>query len=327
MGQSPLDSLSMWRILAIVALAVAEPLSVGQQWSSYKLTHGKAYSVKEDTMRFSLWDANRKMVEKHNAEAAAGLHTWTMALQPSSDWTQEEFEERMLGYKPSGDLEDVETVHFEPVLGAPDKIDYRDDGMVTPVKNQGHCGSCWAFSSTGCMEGMWKKAKGDLISMSEQQMVDCGQGSCNGGYMTSAWQTVRNGIETEETYPYTAKDGHCHADSNNFVAHNSGSKRVSHSESGLQSALATVGYPISVAVHVGSSFQHYNGGVFSDPSCRHGQLNHAILAVGYDKSSGSGYYIVKNSWGASWGSSGYIKMKIGENSCGIANDPMYAIVH
>merc|ERR1712080_4584 len=95
-----------------------------------------------------------------------------------------------------------------------------------------------------------------------------------------------NGIETEQTYPYTARDGSCHANSNNFVAHNSGSKRVSHSESSLQSALAT---------------------------------------VGYDKTSGSGYWIVKNSWGGSWGSSGYIKMKIGENSCGISNNPMYAL--
>merc|ERR1712080_566043 len=165
---------------------------------------------------------------------------------------------------------------------------------------------------------------GSLISMSEQQMVDCGPGSCNGGYMDSAWNTVRNGIESEQTYPYTARDGSCKANSNNFIATNQGSQRVSHNESSLESALYTVDYPISVAIHVGSSFQHYNGGVYSDPNCQYGQLNHGVLAVGYDK-SGSGYWMVKNSWGGSWGSGGYIKMKMGENSCGITNDPMYCI--
>jgi cathepsin L len=313
----------MWRILAIVAVAVAEPLTVGQQWSVYKLTHGKAYSVKEDTMRFSLWEANRKMVENHNAEAAEGLHEWTMALQPSSDWTQEEFEERMMGYKaPEGDLK--EPINFEDVVGAPSHLDFRESGQVTGVKNQGQCGSCWAFSSTGCLEGMWKKGHGQLISMSEQQMVDCAPGSCQGGWMYEAWNAVRSGIESEQTYPYTARDGRCHANSNNFVATNSGYQKVGHSESALQNALYSIGYPISVVVHVGSSFQHYNGGVFSDPQCQYGAGNHAVLAVGWDKSSGSGYWIVKNSWGGSWGSSGYIKMKIGENSCGLANNPMYA---
>merc|ERR1711913_90549 len=225
---------------------------------------------------------------------------------------------------PSGSVSPLK--HFEPAPGTnnPSKVDYRDEGAVTPVKNQGQCGSCWAFSATGGLEGMWKKTHGSLISMSEQ-LVDCGQGSCQGGYMETAWQTASNGIEGENTYPYTGRDGSCHYNSNNQVATCSGTQRVSHSESSLETALATVGHPVSVAVHVGSSFQHYNGGVFSDPSCRNGQLNHAVLAVGYDKTGGTPFWIVKNSWGGSWGSSGYIKMKIGENSCGIANDPMYPV--
>ena len=314
----------MWRLLAIVALATAEG-TVREQWATYKLSHGKAYSVKEDTFRFNIWEANRKMVAKHNDEAAAGLHTYTMAMQPSSDWTQEEFEERMLGYVPSQELGALEPKEFKPVSGGnPSHVDHRESGKVTGVKNQGQCGSCWAFSATGSMEGMWKKKHGELISMSEQQMVDCGPGSCNGGYMDSAWNTVRNGIESEQTYPYTARDGSCKANSNNFIATNQGSQRVSHSESSLESALYTVDYPISVAIHVGSSFQHYHGGIYSDPNCQYGQLNHGVLAVGYDK-SGSGYWIVKNSWGGSWGDGGYIKMKMGENCCGITNDPMYCM--
>merc|ERR1711921_65148 len=201
-------------------------------------------------------------------------------------------------------------------------IDFREEGKVTPVKNQGQCGSCWAFSATGCMEGMWMQQHGTLYSLSEQQMVDCGQGSCNGGYMDSAWQTVRNGANTEADYPYEARDGQCRAKSNSFVATNSGSQRVSHSEDSLESALAQIGYSISVAIHVGSSFQHYSGGIFSDPQCQYGQLNHGVPTVGYDHGS---HFIVKNSWGGSWGEQGYIRMKQGENSCGITKDPMYSV--
>merc|ERR1712080_61351 len=118
-----------------------------------------------------------------------------------------------------------EPKHFEDVPGAPSHLDFRESGQVTGVKNQGQCGSCWAFSSTGCLEGMWKKNHGQLISLSEQQMVDCAPGSCQGGWMHEAWNAVRNGIETEQTYPYTARDGWCHANSNNFVVTNSGSRR------------------------------------------------------------------------------------------------------
>merc|ERR1712083_1277766 len=286
-------------------MAMAEAMSVSQQWTSFKATHAKKYSVKENTLRFNIWNANRKMVEEHNA----GDHEWTMAMYEWSDWTQEEFAERMLGYQAPENLDSIPRKHFDNA--APSHIDFREEGKVTPVKNQGQCGSCWAFSATGALEGMWKQNRGELISMSEQQGVDCGQGSCNGGWMYWFWETVRNGIESESTYPYTARDGSCHANSNNFVATNSGDRRVSQSESALESALVGAGHPVSVTVHVGSSFQHYSGGVFSDPLCQYGQLNHAILAVGYEK-SGSSYWMVKNSWGASWGSQGYINMKIGE---------------
>merc|ERR1712059_86346 len=185
---------------------------------------------------------------------------------------------------------------------------------------------CWAFSATGAMEGMWKKKQGQLVSMSEQNLIDCGQGGCQGGLMNEAWETAKAGINSEADYPYEARDGQCRFDSGSQVAHTSGFQRVGHSESQVEAAVGQIGYPVSIAVHVGSSFQHYSGGVFSDPSCGQQQPNHGVLVVGYKKSEGTPFWIVKNSWGGSWGSSGYIYAKMGENFCGIDKDPMYPTV-
>jgi len=316
----------MLKLIALLTFLTLTQATVREQWTSFKSTHGKKYSLKEDIFRFKIWDANRNMVEKHNALYEAGETTYTMALYEWSDWTQEEFAERKLGYKEPENFNNLPIVKFETRSGNPSHLDFREEGKVTPVKNQGQCGTCWAFSATGALEGMWKKERGDLLSMSEQQMVDCGEGSCaNGGYMYDAWETVRDGIESEATYPYEARDASCRANSNNFVATNSGDIRVGKSESALEDALVQTDYPISVVVAAHSSFQHYSGGVFSDPSCQYQQLNHAVLAVGYQK-SGTSYWIVKNSWGSSWGDQGYINMKIGENSCGIANNPMFPVL-
>merc|ERR1711862_239963 len=202
MGPLSANGQNMQKFLAVLAVvALAEGMSVRDQWTSFKATHAKKYSVKENTLRFNIWNANRKMVEEHNA----GDHEWTMAMYEWSDWTQEEFAERMLGYQAPENLDSIPRKHFDNA--APSHIDFREEGKVTPAKNQGQCGSCWAFSATGAMEGMWMNSHSTLYSLSEQQMVDCGQGSCNGGYMDSAWQTVRNGANTEADYPYEARDG------------------------------------------------------------------------------------------------------------------------
>merc|ERR1712080_726182 len=139
---------------------------------------------------------------------------------------------------------------------------------------QGQCGSCWTFSATGGLEGMWKKYHGELISMSEQRLLDCGRGSCNGGLMNEA------------------RDGSCRFNSNQQVAHCSGTQRVTHSESAMEAALAQVGYPVSIALAATNGFSHYSGGVFSDHSCKNQQVNHAVLLVGYDKTGSKPYWIV-----------------------------------
>jgi len=314
----------MFTILAsslVLLAAVTEGRPHENEWQTYKAIHGKEYSREEDLMRFSLWLQNKEMVDAHNKAD----HGYKMALMEHSDWTEEEMNERRLGFAASPAFYEMEEDSFEDVTG-PNELDHRNSGLVTGVKNQGQCGSCWAFSATGALEGCWKKNHGgSLLSLSEQQLVDCGPGSCQGGMMDSAWDTARNGIETEAAYPYVGRDQSCRFNPSKAVAHTAGHRRVSASESSLESAIYSVGYPISVAVHVGSSFQHYSHGVFSDPSCRYGQLNHAVLLVGYSKSGSQHYWIVKNSWGTGWGTSGYIHMKMGENSCGIANMAMYPL--
>jgi len=301
----------------VLLLAAAAMASTASEWAKFKLQHEKVYSEEEDATRMNIWNKNVKMVAKHNSEK----HSYTMAINKFSDWTEEEFN-NFLGYQARAERSTGKT--FENVK-TPETVDFRDEGKVTPPKDQGQCGSCWVFSATGALEGLWAKEMGELVSMSEQQLMDCGQGGCNGGHMINGWNHVAQagGIQSEETYPYKHKDGHCQEDNSMFVAHCGGYEEVSPNESAMESALVEIGYPISIGVHAGSSFQHYHSGVYDDTHCKNGQLNHAILVVGYDKSGSEPYWIVKNSWGGSWGDHGYINMKMGVNTCGMKADPCY----
>merc|ERR1712180_363445 len=176
----------MFTILAsslVLLAAVTEGRPHENEWQTYKAIHGKEYSAEEDLMRFSRWLQNKEMVDAHNKAD----HGYKMALMEHSDWTEEEMNEKRLGFAPSSAFYEMEEDSFEDVTG-PNELDHRNSGLVTGVKNQGQCGSCWAFSATGALEGCWKKNHGgSLLSLSEQQLVDCGPGSCQGGMMDSAW--------------------------------------------------------------------------------------------------------------------------------------------
>merc|ERR1719446_1096898 len=201
-------------------------------------------------------------------------------------------------------------------------VDWRTKGAVTAVKNQGQCGSCWAFSTIGGLEGAWEIGTGTLTSMSEQQLVDCStqNSGCNGGSMDSAFQYAEGvAVATESSYPYTARDGSCKSSYTTAIPRGgvSGYQDVSRSASSLQSALQQ--QPLSVAIQADQSvFQRYSGGVITS-GCG-SQLDHGVTAVGYN----SDYFIVKNSWGASWGNSGYVY--IGGSQCGITQSASYPTV-
>ncbi|RYG50181.1 hypothetical protein EON67_05740, partial [archaeon] len=209
--------------------------------------------------------------------------------------------------------------------------DWVAKGAVTPVKNQGDCGSCWSFSTTGSVEGAHFIATGKLVSLSEQQLVDCsgaeGNNGCNGGLMDYAFEYIikNKGICSEESYPYTGTDGKCKKCT--AVATITGYKDVpTNSETSLVAAIAE--RPVSVAIEADqSSFQFYSGGVLT-AACGT-SLDHGVLAVGYGTLSGNDYYKVKNSWGPDWGMSGYVLLgrgsKFNGNSgqCGIQSQPSY----
>lgn len=202
-------------------------------------------------------------------------------------------------------------------------IDWREKGYVNPVKDQKSCGSCWAFSTIGALEGAHFRSTGELISLSEQQLVSCDKATnngCQGGMPGEAMDyVVKNGISLEGDYPYTAQDGSC-SYSGGGVSFTSWRYINSNGDSGesvLLNALQNEG-PISIVVNANNAWQSYRGGILGVSQCPgSSSINHAVLAVGYGTDSGSKYWTIRNSWGAGWGESGYIRMAYGEGACSV----------
>jgi len=254
-----------------------------------------------------------------------------------ADLTAVEFAKRMNGYNMSmkGQREqDHHEFDGSAITDLPDTVDWRTKGYVTEVKDQGQCGSCWAFSATGSLEGQTFAKTKSLPSLSEQNLVDCsgkqGNQGCNGGLMDQAFEYIKEnmGIDTESSYPYEAIDDTCRFDAKNVGATDTGFTDIkSKDEDELKKAVATVG-PISVAIDAShASFQLYKHGIYNEIFCSQIRLDHGVLAVGYGTDSGKDYWLVKNSWGAGWGDSGYIKMSRNKkNQCGIATAASYPLV-
>lgn len=216
---------------------------------------------------------------------------------------------------------------------APDSKDWRKEGAVTPVKDQLKCASCWAFSAVGALEGQFFLKNGLLESLSEQQLVDCSRrfanNGCNTGYMTNAFIYTKNdGIRTEDEYPYEAKDNKCRTSPNDMK--NKRLKTIPKGDEGkLKEAVGTIG-PIAVGLD-GShdKFMFYSEGVYLNSDCNPERISHAVVAIGYDtdEKTGLDYWIIKNSYGTSWGDGGYGKLARNKNNhCGISNLASYPIV-
>jgi cathepsin L len=256
-----------------------------------------------------------------------GMHSYTLGVNAFADWTFEEFKDIMFGTRRNMTTNKRGAtstfVRLPKNVQIPDNTDWRDMGAVTPVKNQGRCGSCWAFSTTGSLEGAHFRATKALVSLSEQQLVDCsgkdGNQGCNGGLMDNAFKYIEEngGLDTEDAYPYHAHNQKCHFNKKAIGSTCSGFVDIpSGQEDALKEAVATIG-PISIAIDATEDkFMLYKEGVFVDDTCQNGadSLDHGVLVVGYgtDNSTKLGdaadYWIVKNSWGPEWGEKGYIRM-------------------
>ncbi|XP_072179914.1 cathepsin L-like peptidase [Diadema setosum] len=308
-----------------------------EEWTAWKLKFGKTYADDfEESRRFSIWRENLAYITKHNVRYDLGEFTYKLGINEYADLENDEFMELMNGHR--GNITSEATsasVFLAPEnVRIPDSVDWRTKGYVTQVKDQKQCGSCWAFSATGSLEGQHFKKTGKLVSLSEQNLVDCsgseGNHGCNGGLAVNAFRYVinHNGIDTEESYPYEGTDGQCHFSKSGVGATCTGYSYIaSGNESALKEAVATVG-PISVSIDARHmSFQFYESGVYNEPNCNSLKLGHAVLAVGYSSDNGDDYWIVKNSWGTSWGMEGYIWMSRNKNNqCGIATRATYPLV-
>jgi len=308
--------------LAGVASA-APPASYDMLWKEFQGQWPKVYVREEEDYRFSVF---KKNVDKMAEENAKG-NSYRLGLTEFSDMTEDEFASKYLtGYRSDLRPFHLETVPWQsPNITVPESIDWVTKGGVTPVKNQGSCGSCWAFSSTGSLEGAYFVATGKLVSLSEENLVQCDQvdSGCKGGLMDNAFGYVKShGIASEAAYPYTSGSGTrgtCKTSATPVVTI-TGHVDVPN-EDALKQALAL--QPVSVAIEADKPvFQSYVGGVLDKPGCGT-NLDHGVLVVGYGTDGGKDYWKVKNSWGASWGESGYIRLARGTNYCGIATQPSY----
>lgn len=305
-----------------------------ESFTSWVREMGKTYAddYEEFERRFEIWLDNLDFILDYNKRSQSH---W-LGLNVMADLTNDEYRQRFLGTRvPEERLNRSSSTDRNSVVdlnldGIPQTVDWRKQNAVTKVKNQESCGGCWAFSATGAVEGINAIYSGSLLSLSEQELIDCEKADdgCEGGWMDDAFHFVeRHGLTLESEYKYIAEDERCkeNKETDEYVSIDSHAD-VDKTEQALMIAAAR--QPISVAIEAdGTSFQLYDGGIY-DGNCGT-DLDHGVLVVGYDRTVGDGYWIVKNSWGEDWGEHGYIKMKMGMNEgqgeCGITLASSYPV--
>jgi len=310
------------------------------KWAQFKKQYGKLYETEElEQYRFGVFARNQELIAQYQAENPEA----TFGFNKFADMDPAEFKRTMLNYKPQFGQAAVDRLNVpveEPVIQFPtaSDVDWRKQGAVTDVKDQGNCGSCWAFSATEQVESSWYLKHGILNTLSPQQVVSCDtagfDAGCDGGDTVTAFDYIQSsGLMTEASFPYksgsTGTDGTCKFNSTSVVARISGYTYATPScfdscakqdEATLLSNLASSG-PVSICVYA-DSWQFYTGGVLSS-SCpsAYNTLDHCVQLVGY--ASATQAWIIRNSWGTSWGEDGYINVKYGKNLCGVADEATF----
>uniref|UniRef100_M8B4D7 Oryzain alpha chain n=1 Tax=Aegilops tauschii TaxID=37682 RepID=M8B4D7_AEGTA len=334
-------SLLVAALLLLLSVAAAADMSRSEEemrrmHAEWMAEHGRVYNATgEGKRRFEVFRDNLRDIDQHNAAADAGVHSFRLGLNPFSDLTYEEFQSRYLGAqtKPQRERKLSVSLQAEVNVELAESVDWRKKGAVGPVKNQGSCSSAWAFAATATIEGINQIVTGDMIPLSAQELLDCtsryGNDGCDGGLALHAFEFIihNRGIASEEDYPYQASQNRCDPEKQKSrVVTIDGYENVpSNSEKSLQKAVAN--QPIVAMIMVSDSFASYAGGIFNGDCEFKGSVNHEVVVIGYGTGDGNDYWIVRNSWGASWGENGYIRMKrnieASSGMCGIAFHPYY----
>jgi C1A family cysteine protease len=310
---------------SFVALALAGVCSASQLSSKFMefiTVHGKSYgTVEEFEYRKALFAITEDAIQAINSNEA---NTWVAGHNKFSDWSHEEFS-KMHGYIPEAHTYTQPT--YLPETNA-DNVNWVTAGATTPVKDQGQCGSCWAFSSTGALEGSHFLKSGNMISFSEQQLVDCVNlcFGCGGGNQSIAFRYYKsNYAMTESAYPYKAVNQACSYNQAAATPVNVTSFTQVPGSNVAQMKAALAQQPLSVSIEADTAvFQTYTSGILNSTACGT-TLDHAVLAVGWGSENGQEYWIIKNSWSSSWGENGFIRLAIvdGVGICGVQSAPLY----
>ena len=316
-------------ILALTAFLVFEgPVSTETndselEFNEFNAKYKKHYnSLSDKALRFSVFKDNLNLIRTHNKKQAP---SYTLGINEFSDLTFEEFKAFYLTEFNHSHTKEHCHEDRQKNKQSPDQLDWNALGKVQKVKNQASCGSCWAFSAIGAIESAHAISGGELPNLSEQELVDCsteyGNGGCNGGFMHWGFNYILDhNIHESEEYPYTATDDQCQVPEigeGKFEIH--GCMKAMPSIEGLVSAIST--NPVSVAFAVQDDFRFYKDGVYNPENCP-GQINHGVLAFGYDNKADIPFFNVKNSWGQNWGDQGYFKISQGKGkgTCSMAGN-------
>ena len=318
-------ALSAIAATASAGLASAPAESVKLMFENFKKVHGKRYAtMTEESNRYANFVKNLAVIDARNADEKKANGSAQHGITRFADMSQEEFAQKYLTYT-TDDAEkaNAKVATVAPYTGSSDAQDWTSI-YTTPVKDQGYCGSCWAFAASEQIESDAMRELGVTYLLSQQQLVECDKTSlgCNGGLQERAYNYVKRagGIELDSDYPYTSgADGSadtCSSDKNKFVLTVSGYETIKSGESAMASYIKSTG-PLSIAIDA-STWSTYTGGIMS--TCGH-DINHAVQLVGVD--TGAGYWKVRNSWSATWGEEGFIRLAYGQDTCGITYDVTY----